>query len=166
MVKQYLCCFNLDTGVTLIGILHLNAALFYFWRWTTFTPVQLWFDLFICLVYIYRTAIFLHGCFTDDMLMTMPSRQRYLDAFWYSAMGLAGIWLVQFIVEWAEWSHLPLGQTIGMLILAALNAYHYIVLKSFKDYDNEEEISQMRHDNDFQPLEQDPETQEARSGIQ
>ena len=53
-----------------------------------------------------------------------------------------------------------------MLILAALNAYHYIVLKSFKDYDNEEEISQMRHDNDFQPLEQDPETQEARSGIQ
>ena len=36
MVKSYLNCFCLDTGAILLGLLQLNAALFFFFRWTMF----------------------------------------------------------------------------------------------------------------------------------
>ena len=93
-MKKYCCCISLDTAVTVIGLSHLNIALWWFWSFTTFPAVYLWFDLAICLVYVARAAAFLHGCFRDDMLSTMKSRQMYHLVNWVSAIVLAALVII------------------------------------------------------------------------
>ena len=107
MVKQYCCCFLLDTGVTLVGLLHINAALWFFMKWTTFTAVYQWFDLFTFLVYAVRSGVYLYGCFKDDMFATLKSRTLYHTVNWISALTLALIILVKCIVYWVDWGHFP-----------------------------------------------------------
>ena len=91
MVKSYLSCFCLDTGAIILGLLQLNAALFFFFRWTTFQPTYQWFDLLIFFVYIARTSVFLHGCLKDDYFATIKSRSIYYLTFVLSTYALAGI---------------------------------------------------------------------------
>ena len=139
MVKQYCCCFLLDTGVTIVGLLHINAALWYFMKWTTFTAVYSWFDLFTFLVYGVRGSVFLYGCFKDDMFATLNSRNLYFKIIWMSACALALIILLKFIVYWVDWGHFPILYFFGWIILTAFNVYHYIVLKSFANFEDQKD---------------------------
>ena len=91
MVKHYLNCFCLDTGAIILGILQLNAALFFFWRWSTFVPVYQWFDLLICLVFVARAVAFLYGCLRDDYFATVRSRSIYYLTFLLSSFALLAI---------------------------------------------------------------------------
>ena len=136
MVKQYLCCFNLDTGVTLIGLLHLNAALWFLWRFTIFQPVYCWFDLLICVVFAARTGTFLHGCFKDDMFATVKSRVLFHKVNLYCTLALATLILAQLITSWADLGTFPLLSFLGWLTVGGINVYHWIVIKSFANFED------------------------------
>ena len=137
MVKQYFCCFWLETGVTLIGLLHINAAIWYFFQWTTFKPVYSWFDLFTSLIYMARSGVFLHGSFKDDMFATAKSRDLYCKVNWISALALALVIILKLIVYWTDWGHFPLMSFLGWIVLAILNIYHHIVLRSFANFEDD-----------------------------
>ena len=139
MVKQYLCCLNLETGVNVLGLLHLNAALFYFWRWTTFVPVYSWFDLLLCLVYVVRTVAYFYGQLMDSMFATVRSRSIYHLANYLSAFAMAVIVTLQIIVYWIDWGHFPVLSFFGWVIIAALNVYHFIILKSFMNFQDQQD---------------------------
>ena len=143
MVKQYLCCFELDTGVTLIGLLHLNAALWFFWRFTTLTPVYLWFDLMISAVFATRTGIYLHGCLRDDIFATVKSRERFHRVNWVSGIALVVVVILQIIVSWVDWGFFPYMSTIGWAMVGGLNVYHWIVLKSFANFEDQSEVGEL-----------------------
>ena len=87
--QRYLGCINLDSAITIIGLSHINVALWWFWSFTTFPAVYLWFDLAICLTYVARSVAFLHGCYRDDMLSTYKSRAKYHLVNWVSSIFLA-----------------------------------------------------------------------------
>ena len=135
-MKNYLCCFNLDTGVNILGLLHMNAALFFFWRWTTFQNVYTWFDLLICLTYVTRTVAYFYGQIWDGMFATVRSRSIYHLANYTTALALAVIIVVENIIYWIDWGHFDFMSFSGWLLVGGLNFYHYLVLKSFMNFED------------------------------
>ena len=148
MVKSYLSCFSLDTASTLIGLMQTNAALFFFFRWTTFVPSYWWFDLLTCLCYTGRVLTFLHGCWRDDYFATVKSRSIYYITFVITSYALAFLILLETIIFWADYGHFPLQFFFGWGIVGGINAYHWIVLRSFMNFedDGDETGDGLNHD--------------------
>ena len=57
-MTKYCLCYSLDVGVTLLGFLHLNAALYFWARVTTFEPIYMWVDILIASCYSVRATFF------------------------------------------------------------------------------------------------------------
>ena len=137
-MKRYLCCFNLDTGITVLGTLHLNAFLFFFWRFTLLEPVWLWFDLMMAGVFAVRAAAWIYGVVKDDMFATIKSREVYYKANWIASLALAAIVTLSTIVYCVDWGHFPTLAFLGWLIVGGLNVYHWFVLKAFMHFEDQE----------------------------
>ena len=58
MASSYCWCYSMDVGVTLIGFLHLNAALYFWARASTFEPIYVWVDIVIAAMYTIRATYF------------------------------------------------------------------------------------------------------------
>ena len=128
-------CFELDTGVMLIGILHLNAFIYFFMKWTTFASYESWLNLLVSFVYMARTGVFFYGCIKDDYFATVKSRDLYHKVNWISSIALAVIIVLELILYWVNWGHFPVLNFLGWLVLAAFNVYHLIVLRSFANFE-------------------------------
>ena len=137
MVKSYLSCFSLDTAAILLGLLQINAALFFFFRWTTFIPTYWWFDLLTFLIYGVRVMAFVYGCWKDDYFATVKSRSIYYLTFVLSAYALAFFIVLEMIIYWVDYGHFPVQYFFGWLIVGGINAYHWIVLRSFMNFEDE-----------------------------
>ena len=127
MSTQY-CCFSNEVGVTLIGFFHLNAALFFWARFTTFEPIYMWLDLLVAICYTLRATYFFIMVAADS---SAQSRTDYFDMNKYTAYGLAACGFAFILLNSLEWSHWPVWVSVAWLSVGVLNWYHYEVLASY-----------------------------------
>ena len=118
----------MDVGVTLIGFLHLNAALYFWARASTFEPIYVWVDIVIAAMYTIRATYFFL------MLSLEASAQSKLDYFEYNrltsyGLALCGTSLV--VLRWLEWAHPPTWTLVAWAVVGGLNYYHYNILKEY-----------------------------------
>ena len=76
------------------------------------------------------------GCYQDDYFATLKSRSIYFASFVLSTYALAGIITLQMIITWADYGHFPILSFMGWLIVGGINAYHWIVLRSFMNFED------------------------------
>lgn len=129
--ERYCCCMTLDTAVTVIGLCHVNVALWWFWSFTTFQAVYLWFDLAICLTYAARAIAFLHGCYRDDMLSSHKSRLRYHRTNWIATIVLFVLVIAQLVLLHIDWGTDPVVYVLAWVATALFNIYNIFALKAF-----------------------------------
>ena len=88
-----------------------------------------------------RTGVFLYGCFKDDYFATVKSRSIYYLTFVLSTYALALIIALQMIIAWADYGHFPTLSFMGWLIIGGINAYHWIILRSFMNFEDQADDS-------------------------
>ena len=57
-MSTYLCCLDLPQGVTMIGFMHVNAALYFLWRVTLFETYYWFLHAAIAALYCWRATYF------------------------------------------------------------------------------------------------------------
>ena len=134
-LTKYCCCYTLEVGVTLIGFLQLNAALYFWARASTFEPIYLWMDIIIASLYTMRATYFFL-MLNDDA--SAASRIEYFDWHKFTAYGLGGCGLSLILLKWIEWSHPPTWTIVAWMLVAMFNYYHWIVLADYAGVDRSE----------------------------
>ena len=131
MAMKY-CCFTQPNGVTLIGILQLNAALYWLAEFSLFQKVYWPFYFVFALCYAARVYCFINGTFQkgwhEQSTRELYRRVNLLTT--YAMMTVAAIYL---IVNWCEWKSFPTGSFVFWLFVLMFNIYHQYVLASFSN---------------------------------
>ena len=127
MVK-YCFCYSLEVAVTLIGFLHLNAALFFWARFSTFEPIYMWVDIFVAACYTLR-ATFFFLMLADDA--SLKSRVDYYDWNLYTAYGLGACGAAICTLKWLEWGHPPVWSLVSWTLVGLFNWYHWVYLNDY-----------------------------------
>ena len=124
---KYCFCYPWEAGVTLIGKLQMNAALFFWAQFSTMEPLYLIIHLIAALVYTFRVIAFFLWL-ADDTTLT---RKQYYDWHTWSfvVLGLAGIAIT--IMKWIEWGHIPTWTLVSWVLNIGFNIYHIFSLKEF-----------------------------------
>ena len=137
-ISKYCCCYSLEVGVTLIGFLQLNAALYFWARASTFEPIYMYMDIVIAALYTMRTTYFFL-MLNDDASST--SRVDYYDWHLKTAygLGLCGTSLVT--LKWIEWSHIPTWTIVAWTLVGLFNYYHWAVLADYAGVDRDSKDS-------------------------
>ena len=125
---SYCFCYSLEVGVTLIGFLHLNAALYFWARASTFEPIYMWFDILIAACYTIRTTYFFLMLNQDG---STASRKDYFEYNKWTASGLAFCGLSLITLKWLEWSHYPTWTIVAWSLIGLFNYYHWFLLKDY-----------------------------------
>ena len=128
MALKYCFCYNLDVAVTLIGFLHLNAALFFWAHFATFEPIYMWCDIGVATCYTLR-ATFFFLMLADDASKT--SRVAYSDWNIWTAIGLAVFGTAICTLKWVEWGHHPTWSLISWTLVGLFNWYHWYYLDDY-----------------------------------
>ena len=127
-MTNYCCCYGLDVGVTLIGFLHLNAALYFWARVSTFEPIYMWVDIVISTCYTLRATYFFMMLNKD---CDTPSRKDYFDWNKFTAYGLGGCGFAICTLKWLEWGHPPTWQFVAWGLVGLFNWYHWYILNEY-----------------------------------
>ena len=127
MVK-YCFCYSLEVAVTLIGFLHLNAALYFWARFATFEPIYMWVDIFIASCYTLRATYFFL-MLSDDA--SKVSRDAYSEWNQWTAYGLAACGVTICTLKWLEWGHPPTWSLVAWTLVALFNWYHWVFLEDY-----------------------------------
>ena len=122
------CCFSNEVGVTLIGFLHLNAALYFWARASTFEPIYVWIDCVIAAMYTVRATYFFLMLSQDA---SVSSREEYYEWNKTTSYGLAASGVSIIILKWLEWSHPPTWTLVAWALVGLFNYYHHSVLQSY-----------------------------------
>ena len=125
---KYCLCYNLDVGVTLIGFLHLNAALYFWARVSTFEPIYMYIDIIVAACYTIRATYFFLMLSLDG---SMQSRKDYYDWNLKTAYGLGACGSLICILKWLEWGHPPTWSFVSWILVGLFNYYHYGFLRDF-----------------------------------
>ncbi len=128
MSGKYCLCYNLDVGVTLIGFLHLNAALYFWARVSTFEPIYMWIDIIIAACYTLRATYFFLMLSLEG---SMKSRVDYFNWNNMTSYGLGASGTLICVLKWLEWGHPPTWSFVAWILVAAFNYYHYGFLREF-----------------------------------
>ena len=127
-LKNYCFCYSLDVGVTLIGFLHLNAAL-YFWACvSTFEPIYMWVYMVIAAMYTIRATYFFLMLNNNA---SIPSRRDYFEWNKWTTFGLTACGLTMITLKWLEWSHIPTWTVVSWTLVGLFNYYHWFIIKDF-----------------------------------
>ena len=126
--SNYCGCYSIEVGVTLIGFLHLNAALYYWAKTSTFEPIYMWLDMLIAVMYTIRATYFFIMLNVDA---TQQSRIDYFEYNKYTAGGLLVLGTMLVLLKWIEWSHPPTWTLVAWALVAALNYYHWFIIKDY-----------------------------------
>ena len=128
-MTKYCLCYGLDVGVTLIGFLHLNAALYFWARVSTFEPIYMWVDIVISACYTIRATYFFMMLNND---CDTKSRTDYFDYNLWTAYGLGGCGFAICTLKWLEWGHPPTWQFVAWTLVGLFNWYHWSILDEYK----------------------------------
>ena len=128
MAKNYCLCYGLDVGVTLIGFLHLNAALYFWARVSTFEPIYMWVDTLIASCYTVRATYFFLMLNNDS---DKASRVDYSDYNQYTTYGLFFCGSLICVLKYLEWGHPPVWQFVAWTLVGLFNWYHWGILSDY-----------------------------------
>ena len=126
--ENYWCCMSIEVGVTLIGFMHLNAALYFWARASSFEPIYMWLDILVAAMYTIRATYFFIMLNLDA---TTQSRIDYFEYNKLTAGGLTFCGLTIIALKWIEWSHPPTWTLVAWAIMAAINYYHWFLIKDY-----------------------------------
>ena len=126
--SNYCGCYSIEVGVTLIGFLHLNAALYFWARASTFEPIYMWLDILVAAMYTVRATYFFIMLNLDG---TQQSRIDYFEYNKYTAGGLLVCGVTTILLKWIEWSHPPTWTLVAWAIVGGLNYYHWFIIKDY-----------------------------------
>ena len=126
--NNYCGCYSIEVGVTLIGFLHLNAALYFWARASTFEPIYMWFDILVAAMYTIRATYFFIMLNVDA---TTQSRIDYFEFNKYTAGGLFFCGTMITLLKWIEWSHPPTWTIVAWALVGGLNYYHWFIIKDY-----------------------------------
>ena len=127
MSNKWCLCFGSEAGFTTLGMLQLNAALYFWARLSCFAQYYWPIDILFGGVYTYRVYHF----FLTVSDPTTANKQAYANAQYYSTYVLflaAGIVMTMLYLEWA---HLPLLQVVSWSFIACCNYANYQFLASY-----------------------------------
>jgi len=129
-MTNYCFCYGLDVGVTLIGFLHLNAALYFWARVSTFEPIYMWVDILIASCYTIRATFFFLMLNNDG---TKQSRIDYFEYNKWTAYGLGFCGTAICVLKYLEWAHPPTWQFVAWTLVGLFNWYHWGILSEYAD---------------------------------
>ena len=121
------CCLSYSSAVITLGMLQLNAALYFLARFTCFTQFYWYFDLAIALVYIWRVVAFF-SMTSDD---TSDNRKTYYNTQKNGAYLFIPIAIAYNATNFLEWGHFPQGPFIAWAMMGLLNYQNTQMLKNF-----------------------------------
>ena len=127
-LTKYCCCYSLEVGVTLIGFLQLNAALFFWARASTFEPIYMYMDIVIAALYTIRATYFFLMLNNDA---SADSKTEYYDWHKFTAYGLGASGTMLIVLKWLEWSHPPTWTIVSWVLVGLFNYYHWLVLADY-----------------------------------
>ena len=117
-------CLSEESAVTTLGMLQLNAALYFWARLSVFNEFYWPLDIVFGLVYTYRVTYFFLMVADDNN----STRRAYFHAHqnsWY-VLALAAATLI--IMLTIEWAHLPLLQVVSWSMVTIFNWYNINML--------------------------------------
>ena len=128
-LEKYCFCYPWEAGVTLIGMMQLNAALFFWAQFSTLDSYYYIIHLIAALVYTFRVIAFFLWL-ADD---TVATRVQYYNWHSYSfgALGAAGVAII--VMRWIEWDHIPTWKLVSWVLNMGFNVYHIFSLKEFSE---------------------------------
>ena len=130
MVHNAYCgCIPWEGGITLLGMMQLNAALFF---WAEFATINYYYAVIAAIaaaVFTFRVIGFFLWMADDNT----ATRIQYYNWHWWSfiPLGMAGI--AEVIMAWLEWGHVPTWTLVSWVLVFGLNVYHIFVLKDFSE---------------------------------
>ena len=127
-MSNYCFCYSLDVGVTLIGFLHLNAALYFWARASIFEPIYMWIDIVIAACYTVRATYFF---LMMNQECSTKSRQDYFEYNKWTAYGLGGCGFAICSLKWLEWGHPPTWSLVAWTLVGLFNYYHWTILEEY-----------------------------------
>ena len=128
VLTNYFFCSSLEVGVTLIGFLHLNAALYFWARVSTFEPLYVWIDILVAAMYTIRSIYFFLMLNNEA---SIESREDYFDWNKWTTFGLALCGISTITFKWLEWSHSPTWTLVAWAVVGLFNYYHWFILKDY-----------------------------------
>ena len=128
VLSSYCFCYSMDVGVTLIGFLHLNAALYFWARASTWEPIYMWIDILIAAMYTIRATYFF---LMLNQEATTASREEYFNWNKMTTWGLTACGLSIITLKWLEWSHPPTWTLVAWALVGLFNYYHWFMLKDY-----------------------------------
>merc|ERR1719416_140908 len=149
-MKKY-CCFALEDGITMLGWGQLNAALFFWARFSTFEPYYMWIDMWTAIMFTIRTVFFIMRADENSD----KTKKDYFEVNKATVFGLIATALATVIVKWLEWGNFataafPLWPAISWALWTGTQVLNWFLLKSYCGIDkawgtmiNEEEQNGM-----------------------
>jgi len=129
-LKNYCFCYSLDVGVTLIGFLHLNAALYFWARVSTFEPIYMYIDIVIAAMYTIRATYFF---LMLNNKASITSKKDYFECNKWTTFGLTACGLTIIVLKWLEWSHIPTWTLVSWSLMGLFNYYHWFIIKDYAE---------------------------------
>ncbi len=136
--KKYCCCYPYDYGIVILGFLQLNAALFFWARFSTLVEYYCWLDLALALCYTVRATFFFIDLAMDSPLKTRQDfyLAHQITTYLISALGAAIV-----TMKWIEWAYVPTWTITSWFCCILLNAYHWECLKGYVNTYDESKVN-------------------------
>ena len=126
ILEKYMC-WSRDVGVTMVGFGQLNAALFFWARFASFEPIYMYIDLWTAIMFTIRTVWYFLMLAHDN---SEKSKKAYYECNKITCFGLVATAFTTIVCKWLEWGHIPIWPVITWCMWAALQVYHWFILRS------------------------------------
>ena len=142
--KKYCFCYPYNYGITILGFLQLNAALFFWARFTNLNQYYCWLDLAIAMCYTARTVYF----FIDQALdSSLEARKEFNAVFQATTYVICGLGIAICAMKWQEWAYIPTWNIVGWGCQLILNGYHCAAMYGYvEDFgsSNEDDLNSLK----------------------
>ena len=130
-ISKYFC-FKLEDGVTLIGFGQLNAALFFWARFSTIEPYYMWIDMWTAIMFTLRTVYYFLMVADEYSART---KKDYFEVNKVTVFGLILTGIATVLCKWLEFGGFPLWPCLSWIMWACVNIGHFYVLKDYAGLD-------------------------------
>ena len=152
------CCLKLEDAATILGWGQLNAALFFWARFSTMEPWYMWIDMWTAIMFTIRTVFFFVMKADENSTKT---KRDYFEANKVTLFGLVMTGIATVLVKWLEWgataAAFPLWPALSWIMWAGVQTINWFLIKSYCEMDTawgtlikEEEVNgMMKKDDDL-----------------
>ena len=127
-MANYCCCYSLEVAMVLIGFLHLNAALFFWARFTSLDPYYMYVDIGVATCYTVRVVFF--ALMLADK-GSKASRVAFNDWNIWTAIGLAVCGVTICLMKYIEYGVAPVWSIGAWTLVGLFNWYHWSYIDDY-----------------------------------